>query len=109
MEGAIEAKHQVEKSSVGGEENQLLHGLLIDRTVARYTEIAKKDFYFIVTAADSNKAALERTIDGFRAFTSCLTGSKEKGIVYGTGAWEIGDILKSRAMKQAYEMGKALS
>jgi hypothetical protein len=28
MEGAIEAKHQVEKSSVGGEENQLLHGLL---------------------------------------------------------------------------------
>ena len=82
---------------------------VIDRTVARYTEIAKKDFYFIVTAADSNKAALERTIDGFRAFTSCLTGSKEKGIVYGTGAWEIGDILKSRAMKQAYEMGKALS
>ncbi|MGD0293261.1 MAG: flavodoxin family protein [Terracidiphilus sp.] len=81
---------------------------VIDRTVARYTKIAKKDFYFIVTAADSNKAALERTIDGFRAFTSCLPGSKEKGIVYGTGAWETGDILKSRAMQQAYEMGKAV-
>jgi len=81
---------------------------VIDRTVARYTKIAKKDFYFIVTAADSNKAALERTIEGFRAFTSCLPGAKEKGIVYGAGAWEIGDILNSRAMKQAYEMGKAL-
>ena len=80
----------------------------IDRTVARYTEIINKDFYFIVTAADSNKAALERTIEGLRGFTSCLPGAKEKGIVYGAGAWEIGDILKSRAMKQAYEMGKAL-
>ena len=38
----------------------------------------------------------------------CLRGAKEKGIVYGTGACEIGDILASRAMKQAYEMGKAL-
>lgn len=81
---------------------------VIDRTVARYTKIANKEFYFIVTAADSNKAALERTIEGFRGFTSCLPGAKEKGIVYGAGAWEIGDILASRAMKQAYEMGKAL-
>lgn len=80
----------------------------IDRTVAQYTKITNKDFYFIVTAADSNKAALERTIEGFRGFTSCLPGAKEKGVVYGAGAWEIGDILKSRAMKQAYEMGKAL-
>jgi multimeric flavodoxin WrbA len=81
---------------------------VIDRTVARYTKIANKDFYFIVTAADSSKAAMERTIEGFRGFTSCLPGAKEKGIVYGTGAWEIGDILASRAMKHSREMGKAL-
>jgi multimeric flavodoxin WrbA len=81
---------------------------VIDRTVARYTKIANKSFYFIVTAADSNKATLERTIEGFRGFTSCLPGAKEKGVVYGAGAWEIGDIQTSRAMKQAYEMGKAL-
>jgi multimeric flavodoxin WrbA len=80
----------------------------IDRTVARYTKITNKDFYFIVTAADSNKAALERTVEGFRGFTSCLPGAKEKGVVYGAGAWQIGDILTSRAMKQAFEMGKAL-
>jgi multimeric flavodoxin WrbA len=80
----------------------------IDRTVAKYTKITDKQFYFIVTAADSNKAALERTIEGFRGFTSCLPGAKEKGVVYGAGAWEIGDILTNRAMKQAYEMGKAL-
>ena len=81
---------------------------VIDRAVARYTEITNKHFYFIVTAADSNKAALERTIEGYRGFTSCLRGAKEKGIVYGAGAWEIGDILASPTMKQAYGMGKAL-
>ena len=81
---------------------------VIDRTVARYTKITNKDFYFIVTAAVSKKAALERTIEGFRAFTSCLPGAKEKGIVYGTGAWDVGDILGSPAMDQAYEMGKRL-
>jgi multimeric flavodoxin WrbA len=81
---------------------------VIDRTVGRYTKITNKDFYFIVTAAVSKKAALERTIEGFRGFTSCLPGAKEKGIVYGTGAWEVGDILGSPAMNQAYEMGKRL-
>jgi len=81
---------------------------VIDRTVARYTQIANKDFYFIVTAADGNKAALEPTLEGFRAFISCLTRAKEKGVVYGAGAFEAGEILASRAMKQAYEMGKAL-
>jgi multimeric flavodoxin WrbA len=81
---------------------------VIDRTVARYTKITNKDFYFIATAAETRKAALEPTIEGFRAFTSCLPGAKEKGIVYGTGAWEIGDILTRPAMKQAYEMGKSL-
>ncbi len=80
----------------------------IDRTVPRYTEIANKAFYFIVTAADGNKAALERTIEGFRGFTSCLDGAKEKGIIYGTGAWKVGDIAGSPAMRQAYEMGRAL-
>jgi len=81
---------------------------VIDRTVARYTQITDKEFYFIATAAVTSKAALERTIEGFRGFTSCLPGAKEKGIVYGTGAWEIDDILTRPAMKQAYEMGKTL-
>ncbi len=80
---------------------------LIDRTVPRYTEIADKDFYFIVTAADTDKSMLERTIEGFRGFTEdCLPDAYEKGIIYGTGAWQIGEIKGSPAMRQAYEMGK---
>jgi multimeric flavodoxin WrbA len=81
---------------------------LIDRTCARYTEINNKEFYFIVSAADSRKKEMERTVEGFRGFTSCLNGAKEKGIVYGTGAWKIGEIKNSASMSQAFEMGKAV-
>jgi hypothetical protein len=59
-----------------------------------------------VTPADASKPAMERTLEGFRAFTSCLDGAKEKGIIYGVGAWNSGDITGSPAMQQAFEMGK---
>lgn len=79
---------------------------LIDRTVARYTEINNKEFYFIATAADNDKSTLERTIECFRGFTDCLEGSSVRGVIYGTGAWQKGDIEGSEAMKEAYNMGK---
>ena len=79
----------------------------IDRTTPRYEEISDKEFYFILTAADSDKASLEITMDTFRGFTrDCLTGSKECGIIYGISAWNIGDIVNTPAYNEAYEMGK---
>ncbi|HEY5996341.1 MAG TPA: flavodoxin family protein [Candidatus Deferrimicrobiaceae bacterium] len=79
---------------------------LIDRTYARYTELAGKELYFIMTAAVGQKAMLERTLEGFRGFASCLDDSREKGVVYGTGAWKIGEIEGRPAMKEAYDLGK---
>jgi len=79
---------------------------LIDRTCPGYTLIKGKDMYFILAAADANKAAMDRTIEGFRGFTSCLDDIREKGVVYGLGAWNIGDIKQSPAMAQAFEMGR---
>lgn len=73
---------------------------LIDRTCARYTEISNKDFYFIITAAIKSKQAMERTLEEFRGFTSCLYKPKEKGVIYGTGAWKIG-----YQRKQCYDAG----
>ena len=81
---------------------------LIDRTVARYTEVTNKEFYFILTAADGRKKALERTVEEFRGFLDCLDGSREKGIVYGTGAWGVGEILNKPAMADAFALGRAL-
>jgi multimeric flavodoxin WrbA len=79
---------------------------LIDRCCCRYTEISNKEFYFILTAADTNVQAMERTVEGFRGFTSCLNGPKEKGIIYGVGAWHSGDIKESPTMWQTFDLGK---
>jgi multimeric flavodoxin WrbA len=79
---------------------------LIDRTYARYTAVSNKEMYFIMTAAVGNKGLLERTLESFRGFAACLSGAREMGVIYGTGAWNKGDIRKSPAMDQAYEMGK---
>jgi len=81
---------------------------LIDLCYARYTAISDKDFYFVMTAAVGNQGLLERTLEGFHGFTACLSGAREKGVIYGTGAWHAGDIRKSSAMTQAYELGKTV-
>ena len=81
---------------------------LIDRCCARYQEIKNKDFYFIVAAAIDSKPAMERTINEFRGFTTCLEGPKEKGVVYGIGAWKVGEIKGTPAMDEAYKMGQEI-
>ena len=82
---------------------------VIDRVAPRYSEVSDKEFYYLLTAADSDPKMLERTLEGFRGFTEdCLTNPQERGVVYGVGLWEIGDVQKSPALKQAYEMGKGV-
>lgn len=78
---------------------------LIDRTVAKYPSLGTKDVYVIIAAADSSKEAMERTIEGFRGFFDCYADLTEKGIVYGTGADNPGDIKGFPAMDEAYAMG----
>lgn len=81
----------------------------IDRTVPRYTEITDKDFYFIMTAADTEKASLNRTMEAFRGFTEdCLSGAREAGVIYGVGAWKVGEIKDTPAYIEAYEMGRRI-
>jgi multimeric flavodoxin WrbA len=80
----------------------------IDRNCFFYTLLKGKDFYFIMTAAETERDAMERTIEEFRGYLSCIDNANEKGIIYGTGAWNKGDILSSEAMKEAYSMGSNL-
>lgn len=81
---------------------------LIDRTVARWLDIKNKEFYYIVTAAESSKSAAHCTLECFRGLAACLSGSKEMGIVLGTGVYEVGEINTRPAMKEAYELGKSV-
>ena len=80
----------------------------IDRTITKYTQITNKDFYFIISAADTIQKHMNKVIEGFRGFASdCLDNVQEKGIVYGLGAWQKGEIENNtEAMQQAYEFGK---
>lgn len=79
---------------------------LIDRTVARWLEVKDKELYYIVTAADEDKAAAETTIACFRGYADCVEGAKEMGIVYGMGVYEKGKIKGTPAMIEAYDMGR---
>lgn len=83
--------------------------IFIDRCLPRYREIKGKGFYFFITAAAPQHEAAEETIAGLRGFLRCLPEAQERGIVYGTGAWDKGDILRHPAYDTAFEMGKALS
>lgn len=79
---------------------------VIDRTVARWLEVENKEFYYIVTCADTEKSATLTTLDCFRGYADCVEGAKECGVIYGTGVYEKGKIEGTPAYKNAYEMGK---
>ena len=78
---------------------------LIDRTVARWLEVKNKEFYYIMTAAENTKAAMETTLACFRGYADCVNGAKERGVIYGTGVYEKGEIKDSPAVRQAYNAG----
>lgn len=79
----------------------------IDRCVPRYTEITNKDFYFILSAADTERKNLKRTVEALRGFTQdCLENARERAIIYGVGAWQKGEIKDTPAFEEAYTLGK---
>ncbi len=78
----------------------------IDRCLPRYQEIRNKMFYYIITAADPQHSAADETIAGLRGYLRCLPGAQEKGIIYGTGTWDLNDVYRHPAFDKAYETGK---
>lgn len=78
---------------------------VIDRSVARWLEVKDKKLYYIMTAADAEKASMETTLACFRGYADCVEGAKEMGVIYGTGVYEKGEVKDTKAMQEAYEMG----
>ncbi len=82
---------------------------LIDRTVARWTEIANKDLYYIATAAEQEEDTLETTLACFHGFAKCIDGYEEKGTLYGKGLYETKDLdRRPELITIAYEMGNSI-
>ena len=82
---------------------------VIDRTVARWTEIRNKDLFYIATAAESDRDTLDTTLACFQGFAKCIDGYEEKGILYGKGVYEKGEVLNRPELTLiAYEMGNSI-
>ncbi len=81
---------------------------VIDRTVAQWTKLKNKEFYYIMTSAEDSATVMDCTLECMRGLVACLNGSVEKGVIYGKGVYEKGEIKNTAAFKQAYEMGKTV-
>ena len=79
---------------------------VIDRSVARWTNIPNKEFYYIMTAAEDTATVMDCTLECFRGFAACLNGSVERGVIYGKGVYEAGAVKGLPVMAEAYKMGK---
>ncbi|MGN0691499.1 MAG: hypothetical protein ACI4K7_04025 [Oscillospiraceae bacterium] len=53
-------------------------------------------------------AVMDCTLECMRGLAACLSGSVEKGVIYGKGVYEKGEIRNTAAFVKAYEMGKTI-
>lgn len=82
---------------------------VIDRTVARWTEIANKELYYIMTAAEDERDTMDGTLACLHGFAMCIDGYEEKGILYGRGVQEKGEVVHCPdLMRIAREMGESV-
>lgn len=79
---------------------------VIDRSVARWEEVRDKELYYIMTAADGERSSMETTLACFRGYADCVEGAKERGVVYGVGVYEKGEVRDTDAMREAYALGR---
>ena len=78
---------------------------VIDRSVARWTEVQNKELYYIMTAADESREAMDGTLACFHGYALCIEGAVERGAIFGCGVHEKGAVADKPAMREAYEMG----
>lgn len=79
---------------------------VIDRSLARWTDIPNKEFYYIMTAAEDSDTVMECTLECMRGFAACLTGSKEMGVIEAKGVYEAGAVRSEPYMQEACAMGR---
>ena len=79
---------------------------VLDRTLARWTELKDKEFFYILAAGEDDRAIMARSAECFRGFADCFKGSIERGIIYGHGLYAPKDARNSKFANDAYELGK---
>lgn len=80
---------------------------LIDRSVMVYPRIVKKEFYYLMTMAETDAKYFTGTVEALRGFVECCEGSVEKGMVCVPGVYERGAINNHPALQEAYALGQS--
>ena len=82
---------------------------VIDRSYTFYQQLAGKTFCLIITCAATDASYTETMLAALRGFTCCIPNAKEGGYVLSVGAMEAGEIRGSKAMEEAYRLGRGIS
>ena len=78
---------------------------LIDRTVMVYPEARNKEFYYLMTMAETDEKEFTGTIEALRGFVACCPASRECGMICVPGVYEKGAINNHPALDKARRMG----
>ncbi|MGN0077403.1 MAG: flavodoxin family protein [Coriobacteriales bacterium] len=81
---------------------------VIDRSLARWTAIPDKEFYYLMTAAEESDTVMDCTLECMRGFAACLKSSREMGVIEAKGVYEAGAVRATRYMEDAYAMGRSV-
>ena len=82
---------------------------LIDRANSLYnSNYAFRDIYLLTAAAEDGEGVDEGAIHGLNGWIACYEKAHLAGTVFAGGVNDAGDIKGHPALRQAYEMGKAV-
>lgn len=79
---------------------------MIDRLCPRCGELAGKDFYFILSCADTDAPGLERAPEPLRGLLDCVPDAHERALLYAKGVLDKGAVSGTEHMREAYELGR---
>lgn len=82
--------------------------IFLDRCNPLWEKLKDKDFYYMVTAHDAEKANLDLAMQSLHGFAICFENIREKGCIYGGGATEKGEIKNTSAYEEAYRLGTSV-
>lgn len=82
---------------------------MLDRANPLYgSDYQFRDVYFLSTAADNGEGVDARAVSGLEGWIECFPKAHLAGTVFAGGVNGAGEIDGHSALKQAYEMGKAI-
>ncbi|MBR6862339.1 MAG: flavodoxin family protein [Acidaminococcaceae bacterium] len=86
-----------------------MNGMLkttIDRFLPKWQDLGGHEVYFIITGHDG-RAGLKLVGEELTQIFENL-GNRVRGIVWGEGVWQKGEVLETRAMDEAYQAGNTI-